>query len=58
MKRKINVIFQAALDSIKPRTLVERALDRTGDVLTVNGKSYSINKNVNVVGFGKAVYGK
>ena len=57
MKRKLHEIFQAALDAIKPNTLVEGALHRTGDLLTVNNRSYKLNKNVHVVGFGKAVYG-
>lgn len=57
MKRKIHEIFQAALDAIKPNKLVEKALHRTGDVLTVNNRNYKLNNNVHVVGFGKAVYG-
>lgn len=57
MKRKIHEIFQAALDAIKPNTLVERALHCAGDVLTVSNRNYKLKNNVHVVGFGKAVYG-
>ena len=51
-------VFLSSLDVVLPDMLVKKALHRCGDMLTVNGRSYHLNRNVYVVGFGKAVYGK
>jgi glycerate-2-kinase len=52
-------IFRAAVDSVAPGALVRSALRREGDTLTVHatGKQFQLNKNVLVLGFGKAVIG-
>ena len=57
MNKTLQLIFTAALDSIRPEKLVKNALQRNGNLMTVKDRSYMLNKNVHVVGFGKAVYG-
>ena len=39
------------------QVMVENALKRDGDTLTVDGRRYSLNRNVHIVAFGKAVLG-
>ena len=59
MQRKnLQTIFTSALESVAPERLVKFAVHRNGDNLKCNGKEYPLNKNVHVVGFGKAVYGE
>ena len=50
-------IFQTAVDSVMPQTMVARALKISGDDLLVNGKTYRLDRNVHIVAFGKAVAG-
>lgn len=60
-KKDINTIFQSAIKSVEPKKLIERTVSvtQTGGncTLTVGDMRYDINKNVYVVGFGKAVSG-
>ena len=51
-------IFLSALESVQAEKLIRRAVKRRGDFLCVDGKEYLMKKNVFVVGFGKAVYGR
>ncbi|XP_066928701.1 glycerate kinase-like [Clytia hemisphaerica] len=57
MNKTLQLIFTAALDSIRPENLVKNALQRNGNLMTIKDRSYLLNKNVHVIGFGKAVYG-
>ena len=50
-------IFQVSLESVLPRNLILKALHRNGNTLTVNSRTYNLENNVYVVGFGKAVLG-
>ena len=50
-------IFQVSLESVLPRNLILKALHRNGNSLTVNNRTYNLENNVYVVGFGKAVLG-
>ena len=50
-------IFQVSLESVLPRNLILKALHRNGNTLTVNNRTYNLENNVYVVGFGKAVLG-
>ena len=50
-------IFQSAVDSVIPRTMVTQALKCNGNSLLVNGTTYQLDHNVHIVAFGKAVAG-
>ncbi|XP_048257767.1 glycerate kinase-like [Haliotis rufescens] len=52
-------IFQAAVESVMPRPMLEREVTYRKETRTlcVGGKEYQLQKNVFVVGFGKAVSG-
>ena len=52
-------IYKEAVNSVEPRHMVENVLqfDQKSSVLTVKDKTYMMNHNVYVVGFGKAVLG-
>merc|ERR1712013_627615 len=50
-------IFLHAVDCVKPEELVKKSLHLVNtNTLSVNGTIYPLNKNVHVVGFGKAVH--
>ncbi|XP_066284880.1 glycerate kinase-like [Branchiostoma lanceolatum] len=57
MKTDVKTIFNAAVDSVLPRQMVHNTLKLSGNVLDVEDRSYMLNHNVHVVGFGKAVGG-
>ncbi|CAH1265890.1 GLYCTK [Branchiostoma lanceolatum] len=57
MKTDVKTIFNAAVDSVLPRQMVHNTLKLSGNVLNVEDRSYMLNHNVHVVGFGKAVGG-
>ena len=51
-------IFLAAVKSVLPQAMVASALQLDGNVLTIGGdRRYTLNRNVHVVAFGKAVIG-
>lgn len=50
-------IFQSAVDSVIPRTMVTRALKCNGNSLLVTGTTYHLDHNVHIVAFGKAAAG-
>lgn len=60
-RKDINIIFQSAVKSVEPKKLIERTISvkqTDGNcTLTVGDMCYDINRNVYVVGFGKAVSG-
>jgi hypothetical protein len=56
--KSIQKIFLSALEIIRPDRLVINALHRTGNRLVLKDRSYDLKQNVNVIGFGKAVYGE
>lgn len=52
-------IFDAAVESVSPQQLMTQALNvsEDGSKLTVEGRTYTLKKNVFIAGFGKAVSG-
>ncbi|KAM6980210.1 glycerate kinase [Aplochiton taeniatus] len=50
-------VFAAAVKGVQPDIVVRRSVERRGDSLLVNGRSFTLNKNLHLVGFGKAVLG-
>jgi len=50
-------IYNTAVTSVLPRAMVDNALKRDGDRLTVGDHCHMLRHNVHVVAFGKAVIG-
>jgi len=50
-------MYNTAVTSVLPRAMVDNALKRDGDRLTVGNYSHVLQHNVHVVAFGKAVIG-
>ncbi|OIR14797.1 MAG: hypothetical protein BEU04_02685 [Marine Group III euryarchaeote CG-Bathy1] len=47
-------IFDSAVSSAMPSSLINKKIQRIGDSLIINNKKYILNRNVKVVAFGKA----
>ena len=50
-------IYNTAVTSVLPRSMVAKALKRDGERLTVGGCWHTLHHNVHIVAFGKAVIG-
>ncbi|XP_033114564.1 glycerate kinase-like [Anneissia japonica] len=50
-------IFEAAVAAVLPHQMISRSLVVDGSRLLVDGCSYTLDRNVHMVGFGKAVIG-
>ncbi|GFS85096.1 glycerate kinase [Nephila pilipes] len=57
MCKDARMIFEAAYKSVQPFNLINKEIKVNLDELQIQGKRYTISKNVYVVGFGKAVLG-
>ncbi|XP_076469732.1 glycerate kinase-like isoform X2 [Babylonia areolata] len=59
MRKHVRNIFLTAVEAVMPRSLLQKAIHFDPDTnrLTVENRSYSVHRNVFVVGFGKAVLG-
>ena len=47
-------IFDSAVSSALPSSLINKKIQRIDDSLIINNKKYNLNRNVKVVAFGKA----
>ena len=47
-------IFDSAVSSAMPSSLINKKIQRIGDSLIINNKKYILNSNVKVIAFGKA----
>ena len=47
-------IFDSAVSSALPSSLINKKIQRLDDSLIINNKNYTLNRNVKVVAFGKA----
>lgn len=57
LDQRAREVFSAAVESVQPDRVVRRSLERRGDQLEVAGRSFKLQHNVHLVGFGKAVLG-
>ena len=57
LKNTVNHIFRAGLQSVLPRSLILNNVAVSNNTLFVGGCKYTLQNNVYVVGFGKAVLG-
>ncbi|XP_048874404.1 glycerate kinase [Brienomyrus brachyistius] len=57
LEQRARKVFAAAVEGVQPDVVVRRSLQRTGDCLLVDGRSFTLGHNLHLVGFGKAVLG-
>ncbi|KAF4529661.1 hypothetical protein B566_EDAN018186 [Ephemera danica] len=57
LKENSKTIFLHSLSSVAPQTLIRNVLRREDDVLYINDAKYTLNRNLYLLGFGKAVLG-
>ncbi|PRD26203.1 UNVERIFIED_CONTAM: glyctk [Trichonephila clavipes] len=57
MCQDARIIFEAAYKSVQPLNLISEQIKVNGDILEIQGKRFTISKNVHIIGFGKAVLG-
>ncbi|XP_054709978.1 glycerate kinase-like isoform X2 [Uloborus diversus] len=50
-------IFAAAVNSVKPEELISNSVNFHSNTIEIQGKTFHVNNNVHIVGFGKAVLG-
>ena len=56
-KMELRSLFDFAVSSVLPSTLISNSVTVTKDTLKIRDKSYSLAENIYLVGFGKAVLG-
>lgn len=57
LEERARAVFAAAVEGVQPDSVVHRGLQRHGDELVVDGRSFKLSNNLHLVGFGKAVLG-
>lgn len=57
MCKDARIIFEAAYKSVQPFNLINEQIEVNMGVLQIQGRKFTISKNVYMVGFGKAVLG-
>ncbi|XP_007239342.3 glycerate kinase [Astyanax mexicanus] len=57
LEERARVVFAAAVEGVQPDSVVRRGLQRRGDELLVDGRSFRLSNNLHLVGCGKAVLG-
>ena len=57
LKEEIDSMYKTAIESVLPLNMVHKSLKVLDGNLVVNNQTYQLNRNVHVIGFGKAVLG-
>ena len=57
LRSDAQTIFRSALNAVSPQEMVKNNLSLHQNILSVQGVDYTVDKNVSVVAFGKAVLG-
>ena len=57
LKSDAQTIFRASLNAVSPQEMVKSNLFFHQNILTIKEREYTVDKNVSVVAFGKAVLG-
>lgn len=57
LKSDAQTIFKAALTAVSTQEMVKNNLTFHQNILSLKGREYTVNRNVSVVAFGKAVLG-
>lgn len=55
--QEASVIFQSAYKAVQPSILMRKAIEVHENNIVIQGKHFSLAKNVYIIGFGKAVLG-
>lgn len=57
MDSRARKVFAAAVEAVQPDTVVRQSIERKEDSVIINGHNFTLNHNLHLVGFGKAVLG-
>ncbi|XP_030585597.1 glycerate kinase [Archocentrus centrarchus] len=57
MDTRAREVFAAAVEAVQPDTVVRQSIERKEDSVIINGHKFTLNHNLHLVGFGKAVLG-
>lgn len=57
MIHDVTNIYQSSVQAVQPEALIHRSVKKESNQLQIHGKRFIIDKNVYIVGFGKAVLG-
>ncbi|XP_049895192.1 glycerate kinase [Epinephelus moara] len=57
MDSRARMVFAAAVEAVQPDTVVRQSIERKKDSVIINGHKFTLNHNLHLVGFGKAVLG-
>ena len=57
LKEDIDSLYSTAIESVLPLNMVHKSLHVSEGNLIVNNIEYPLNRNVHIIGFGKAVLG-
>lgn len=50
-------VFAAAVEAVQPDTVVRQSVERKENSVIIDGHKFTLNHNLHLVGFGKAVMG-
>ncbi|KAL7891788.1 hypothetical protein AOLI_G00012640 [Acnodon oligacanthus] len=57
LEERARAVFAAAVEGVRPDSVVRRGLQRNGNELVVGDRAFNLSNNLHLVGFGKAVLG-
>ncbi|XP_075893288.1 glycerate kinase isoform X2 [Nelusetta ayraudi] len=57
MDSRARGVFAAAVEAVQPDTVVRKSIERKDDSVIIDGHSFTLKRNLHLVGFGKAVLG-
>nr|XP_043879839.1 glycerate kinase isoform X1 [Solea senegalensis] len=57
MDSRAQQVFAAAVEAVRPDTVVRQSIRRKDDSVIINGQEFPLRHNLHLVGFGKAVLG-
>uniref|UniRef100_A0A7N8XCU5 Glycerate kinase n=1 Tax=Mastacembelus armatus TaxID=205130 RepID=A0A7N8XCU5_9TELE len=57
MDSRARKVFAAALKAVQPHTVVQQNVERKDDAIIIDGHKFTLQHNLHLVGFGKAVLG-
>lgn len=57
MDSRARGVFAAAVEAVQPDTVIRKSIERKDDSVIIDGHSFTLKRNLHLVGFGKAVLG-
>lgn len=57
MDTRARGVFAAAVEAVQPDAVVRQSVERKEDSVMIDGRTFALEHNLHLVGFGKAVLG-